>query len=130
MGMVRRGSLTSSPMVAIRAYPANAKNSSAADCSTPRQHHNRQEHPCHPRGPRHPDIVEPSDHQDRQNTDRLGPMVRNHVLGESERHRSTARGLTNDETPPCDIPCPLTKPLTPIDISTAGDRVLSSKLSR
>ena len=33
--MVRRGSTTSSPSVAIRAYPANAKKSRPADCSTP-----------------------------------------------------------------------------------------------
>ena len=35
-GMVRAGSRTSSPSVAIRAYPANAKNSNPAACSTPR----------------------------------------------------------------------------------------------
>ncbi|CNH35034.1 Uncharacterised protein [Mycobacterium tuberculosis] len=35
LGMVRVGSRTSSPIVAIRAYPANAKNSNPADCSTP-----------------------------------------------------------------------------------------------
>ena len=35
-GMVRAGSRTSSPSVAMRAYPANAKNSSPAACSTPR----------------------------------------------------------------------------------------------
>ena len=36
-GIVRAGSRTSSPSVAMRAYPANAKNSSPADCSTPYQ---------------------------------------------------------------------------------------------
>ncbi len=36
-GIVRRGSRTSSPIVAMRAYPAKAKNSSPADCSTPYQ---------------------------------------------------------------------------------------------
>ena len=35
--MVRRGSRTSSPIVATRAYPAKAKNSRPADCSTPYQ---------------------------------------------------------------------------------------------
>jgi hypothetical protein len=34
-GMVRRGSRTSSPMVAMRAYPANAKNSSPVACRMP-----------------------------------------------------------------------------------------------
>ncbi len=36
-GMVRAGSRTSSPRVAIRAYPAKAKNSSPAACSVPYQ---------------------------------------------------------------------------------------------
>jgi hypothetical protein len=35
LGIVRSGDRTSSPMVAMRAYPANAKNSRPADCSTP-----------------------------------------------------------------------------------------------
>ena len=34
-GMVRAGSRTSSPIVAIRAYPAKAKNNSPAACRTP-----------------------------------------------------------------------------------------------
>ena len=34
-GIVCSGSRTSSPSVAIRAYPAKAKKSRAADCSTP-----------------------------------------------------------------------------------------------
>ncbi|SHY13724.1 Uncharacterised protein [Mycobacteroides abscessus subsp. abscessus] len=35
-GMVRAGSRTSSPSVAMRAYPAKAKNNRPAACSTPR----------------------------------------------------------------------------------------------
>ena len=35
LGMVRAGSRTSSPRVAMRAYPAKAKNNSPAACSTP-----------------------------------------------------------------------------------------------
>ncbi len=35
LGMVRAGCRTSSPSVAMRAYPAKAKNSSPAACKTP-----------------------------------------------------------------------------------------------
>ena len=145
--MVRRGSTTSSPSVAIRAYPANAKKSRPADCSTPpgstpvevrgrcraarqrrhddhgeRREREHDDHEADPGRPLDAAVAQRGDGDDREDPDE--PRVPGcGVGGERERHRRAARGLADDERPARLEPPERSEPSVRVDVGAARLRV-------
>ena len=144
--MVRAGSRTSSPRVAIRAYPANAKNNRPAACSTPptaapaptssraasaapeaRRSNNDGsqdgEYHGHDRA-RQPGrlLYAGIVHRGQRHHGRDGHRVRLRrpdVRADRQRHRRTGGGLADHERPARQIPPEVTQPLAAVDVGAA-----------
>lgn len=148
-GMVRCGARTSSPSVAIRAYPAKAKNNSPAP-ATPGHgdvgaelepggvsgagaepgHHDRGKNrrfdrdnaTRQPRRFLHPRVVDRSERHHRRDRDRVR-VLRPDVEPDHERHRRTRGGLADHERPPGQITEEFAETFTPVDVGATRGRI-------
>ena len=148
-GIVLAGSRTSSPRVAIRAYPAKAKNSSPADCSTasglasnpsdatpvePASGPTTPEPTTTARTSRTATTITPGrrrgagdpeavghDHQgDRERGDRTTPLGRCRIRGEGDRHGCGARRLAHHEAPSGGEAPPRPDEFAAVEVGAAG----------
>jgi hypothetical protein len=149
-GIVRSGATTSSPSVAIRAYPANAKKRKPRGLQYPvpalaeRGHrarrvgaaaeygcrhdereapeHERHDHAGRQHGLRDAEIVDGGQYDDGQHGKRPRERRRG-VGGERQRHRRAARELADDEAPAGEEAPRIAETLAAIDVRAPGLRI-------